>query len=65
MAWAQAWALVRELEEWPWDDFLPLGALCLGVSSTSAEREFSDSPHQVFALRLMQAERPRLPMVPM
>ncbi|PTE08637.1 hypothetical protein [Mesorhizobium helmanticense] len=35
-------------------DFLPLGALCLGASSTSAECEFSDSPHQVFALPLMQ-----------
>ncbi|CAH2403752.1 hypothetical protein MES5069_40070 [Mesorhizobium escarrei] len=33
--WAREWALVREWEEWPWCDFLPL-ALCLGGSPTSA-----------------------------
>ncbi|SJM30651.1 hypothetical protein BQ8482_170006 [Mesorhizobium delmotii] len=36
MAWAPEWALVREWEEWPWCDFLPLAALCLGGSPTSA-----------------------------
>ena len=60
--WAREWALVREWEEWPCCDFLPL-ALCLGGSPTSAGI-FEATRFDRFSLGLTHAERPRMPMVP-
>lgn len=64
VAWAPEWALVREWEEWPWCDFLPLAALCLWLVA-DVGRILTPPVSTVSLYGPMHAERPRLPMVPM